>query len=163
MPLLSRAIHPADQRVVLDWAMATTPGRLWWGLTDAEALPQWLGTPTAGTYVRGGEIIVEHAENYSCTSRVRECVPERLLDVTWQFPDEPLSRLRIAVTPAGASTQMRLEHEGLGDAVAGYLPGWHTHLLYLEALLLDSPRPMDDLWTTYERLVECGADDRPPR
>lgn len=154
MPLISRSIHAANQRVSHSWFMTVAASHLWWGLTDPEALPQWLGDKTSGEFVVGDVVTIQHAEDYFCTSRIQECEPTQLLKMTWQFPDEPLSQLRIVLTAADESTHLVLDHHGLGDVAASYLPGWHTHLLYLEALLLDQPRDMADFWSTYDGLVD---------
>ncbi|GAB3555517.1 hypothetical protein GCM10027404_32560 [Arthrobacter tumbae] len=134
--------------------MAVPAARLWWGLTDPEALPRWLGILTSGRLVTGNVVTIEHAENYSCTSRIQECRPGQLLSMTWKFPDEANSHVRIALSPAGETTSLELEHEELGREAVNYLPGWHTHLLYLEALLLEQPRPMDEFWSTYESFAQ---------
>lgn len=126
--------------------------RLWWGLTDPNALPHWLGTLIDGEFVNGDIVTIQHAENYSCTSQILACEPEQLLEMTWKFPDEELSNLQIRLTSVGDSIDLILTHNGLGDEATNYLPGWHTHLLYLEDLLLGRPRSMDKFWSTYEHL-----------
>lgn len=133
--------------------MAVPASHLWWGLTDSEALHQWLGQLTSGEFVTGGVVAIQHGEDYSCTSRILECEPEQALSMTWKFPDEPLSHVRIVLMSAGESTQLTLNHEGLGAEAANYLAGWHTHLLYLEGLLLGHPRSMADFWSTYDELA----------
>lgn len=154
MPLINRSLHSANERVSHSWSIAVSADRIWWGLTAPEALPLWLGKLTAGSFVVGNSVTIQHAEGYYCTSRIKECEPGRLLDMTWEFPDEPRSQLRIVLTPGGESTLLALQHDGLGREAADYLPGWHTHLLYLEALLLGQPRPMADFWSTYDGLME---------
>jgi len=134
--------------------MAVPADRLWWGLTEPEALPHWLGTLTSGRF-RGGDVVtIQHAEDYFCTSRILECEPPQLLGMTWDFPDEPLSHVRIALTPAGSTTHLTLTHDGLGSEATSYLSGWHTHLLYLEDLLMGQPRSMADFWSTYKGLID---------
>lgn len=123
--------------------------RLWWGLTNPTALPQWLGIITEGTFVTGDVLTIQHAENYSCSSQILACEPEQLLSMSWKFPDEELSRLQIKLTPADDAVELVLTHDGLGDEAANYLTGWHTHLMYLEDLLLGRPRSMADFWSTY--------------
>ena len=126
--------------------------RLWWGLTDPNALPLWLGTLIDGEFVNGDIVTIQHAENYSCTSQIVACEPEQRLEITWKFPDEELSNLKIGLTSVGDSIDLILTHNGLGDEATNYLPDWHTHLLYLEDLLLGRPRCMDKFWSTYEHL-----------
>lgn len=153
MPLIDRSLDTAVERVSISWHLYASPDRSWWGLTDSEALPQWLGRLVSGQFELGSTVIIEHAENYCCTSRILECEPERLLAMTWDFPDEPVSRLRIELTTAGTGTRLELTHKALGAETANYLPGWYTHLLYLEGVLTGEPRRMADFWPTYETLA----------
>ena len=154
MPLIGRSIQEANGRVIHEWAMNVPVSRLWWGLTDPNALPQWLGTLTNGSFTSGGEATIRHAENYFCTSQILECEPEQLLFMTWKFPDEALSKLQIKLAQLDESASLLLIHDGLGEDATSYLPGWHTHLLYLEDLLLGHPRSMSEFWSTYEELRE---------
>ena len=153
MPIINRSLAAANQRLTHNWSMAAPPERVWWGLTDPEALPCWLGRLNSGKFLVGNTVTIQHAEGYFCSSRIQECEPERILGMTWEFPGEPLSQVRIVLTPADGPTHLALHHDGLGNQAADYLPGWHTHLLYLEALLLGRPRSMADFWTIYEGLA----------
>ena len=130
MPLLHRSLDSDTNRVLLSWAMPVPAVQVWWGLTSSEALPQWLGTPTSGTFVVGDVVTIEHAEGFLSTSTILACEPQQLLSMTWDFPDEPRSLLSIRLEPDdGGATRLTLAHDGLGGEAAGYLPGWHTHLL----------------------------------
>ena len=128
--------------------------RLWWGLTDTNALPHWLGTLRDGEFVSGDIVTIQHAENYSCPSQIVACEPEQQLKMTWKFRDEELSNLQIGLPSVGDSIDLISTHTGLGDEATNYLPGWHTHILYLEDLLLGQPRSMDKFWSTYEHLCK---------
>jgi uncharacterized protein YndB with AHSA1/START domain len=154
MPLINRSLDRANERVSHSWSIAAPAHHIWWALTDPEALPLWLGKLTSGKFVVGNSVTIQHAEGYLCTSRLKECEPERILSMTWEFPDEPPSQVTIVLTPAGESTHLALQHDGLGSEAVDYLPGWHTHLLYLEALLLGKPRFMADFWSTYDGLTD---------
>ena len=158
MPLITGRIEPDAQQVSITWLLNAPQDAVWAGLTNPRALPHWLGTVTSGQFVPGDVVIVEHAEDYFCSSRILDCEPGRLLSMTWKFADEPLSQLQIVLTPGGASgTQLALTHCGLGDEMSAYLPGWQTHLLYLEAFLLGQPLPMADFWSEHERQLSlCG-------
>ena len=154
MPLVSCSIDTAAEKVLHNWSMEVSAGRLWWGLTDPGALPHWLGKLTSGRFAAGNVVTIEHAEDYSCISHIQECEPGQLLSMTWKFPDEANSRVQIVLEPTGGTTSLSLQHNKLGNEAANYLPGWHTHLLYLEALLLGQPRPMEKFWSTYDSLAE---------
>ena len=152
MPLINRSLDAAVGRVSILWSMPVPPDRVWWGLTDPEALPQWMGALVSGRFVLGDVVRIQHAENCASTSKVLDCEPHALLAMTWDFPNEPLSHLSISLTPAGAGTELTLIHEDLGSEAPGYLPGWHTHLVYLEALLTGDPLPWSGFWPTHDRL-----------
>ncbi|MBG6226758.1 uncharacterized protein YndB with AHSA1/START domain [Arthrobacter sp. CAN_A2] len=124
------------------------------------ALPQWLGKLAAGRFIAECVVRIQQAEDYFCTSRITECEPEHRLRMTWEFPDEPLSTVLITLAPEVDATRISLTHGGLGEEAHNYLPGWHTHLLYLEALLLGRPRSMIDFWSTYEELAKSDTDRR---
>ena len=157
MPLIKSSIRPSTNGVLHIWSLAVPSDRLWWGLTDSEALPHWLGQLIAGSFATGNVVRIEHTENYLCTSHIKECEPERRLAMTWEFPDEPLSTVHITLAPELNTTRLTLTHEGPGDEAPNYLPGWHTHLLYLEALLLGQPRSMTNFWSTYDELAGSQA------
>ncbi|KPN18802.1 SRPBCC domain-containing protein [Arthrobacter sp. Edens01] len=158
MPLIDSSLDTAAERVSISWHLDASPDRVWWGLTDPEALPQWMGRLVSGQFETGSTVIIEHAEDYCCTSEILECEPERLIVMTWHFPEEPVSRLRFKLTVTGTGTQLVLTHEALGAETGNYLPGWHTHLLYLEAQLAGEPRPMAEFWATYETLAGTGPE-----
>ncbi|WP_146362233.1 SRPBCC domain-containing protein [Arthrobacter yangruifuii] len=153
MPLIRRSIDPVLERVSLTWSMPVLPERVWWGLTDPEPLPHWLGTLAAGEFATDNIVRIKHAEDYYSVSTILDCEPERLLSMTWDFPDEPRSVLRISLSSDAGATQMTLLHTGLGAETASYLPGWHTHLLYLEGLLAGRPLDPAGFWGTYEQLA----------
>lgn len=156
MPLVSRSVDVGSKQVLHSWSMAVPAGRVWWALTDSGALPLWLGELVSGEFVAGDVVTVKHAEAYFCTSRIQVCEPGKLLSMTWKFPDEATSHLRVMLNSDGERTQLNVKHEGLGNETVNYLAGWHTHLLYLEALLLGHPRPMDEFWSTYDSLAKPG-------
>ena len=160
MPLTTHLLDTSSGSVTLRWSLPASPDRVWDALTSPEALPHWMGTVTSGAFAAGSAVTVQHSGDCSCISEIRGWEPERLLAMTWEFPDEPLSVLRIELTPDGGSTQLLLVHEGLGDETANYLPGWQTHLLFLEGLLRGDPRPMSGFWLVHEGLVHEGLDTR---
>ena len=152
MPLLQRSLDPGTGCVAFSWWVRVPPQRLWWALTDREALPHWLGQLQRGVFDAGDVVVIEHAENYACISSIEESVPLNALAMTWKFPDEAPSRLRLTLRPELSGTVLTLVHTELAESAASYLPGWHTHLLYLEALVEGRPRCMEDFWSTYESL-----------
>ncbi|PCC29120.1 hypothetical protein CIK76_06770 [Glutamicibacter sp. BW80] len=153
MPLVGRSVNIFAGRVLHHWEMPATADQVWHALTESAPLSGWLGTLVSGTFRSGEVVTVEHAPNYPCTSQVRGIDPLKLLAMSWKFPDEEPSELRIELTGRESSTGLHLEHRGLADKAADYLIGWHTHLRYLEDLLAGKPRDMVDFWTLYEELA----------
>jgi len=159
MPLVESAVD--DGAVSLTWRLEATAESTWRHLTSLEHLPEWLGLPRSGSFASGDTLVVDHGDGYLCTSRIGAVEPDRELDLTWQFPDEPLSRLTLTVTtvPEGdatGQTHLALRHTGLGGLTDSYLPGWITHLTYLEGSLDGAPLPLGAFWRlyrTHERLT----------
>jgi uncharacterized protein YndB with AHSA1/START domain len=54
---------------------------------------------------------------------IREFEPEQLIGMTWKFPGEPLSQVRITRALGTDSTRLTLTHDGFGTAATAYLPG----------------------------------------
>ncbi len=71
--------------------------------------------------------------------------PHRLA-MTWEFPDEPQSRVAIALHESDDGTGAVLTHTGLEDLACSYGPGWTTHLTYLEAAVHGDAIPVSQFW-----------------
>lgn len=127
-----------DQRVVLHRrSIAAAPQAIWDLLTSADGLSRWLGRVVEGELAAGGTVRIEHDPGAESTrpesiqtSTVQVWEPPSRLELTWDFPDEPSSYLRIELHPAGALTDVVLTHRGAGP---DHLPGWHAHLDLLVA------------------------------
>lgn len=111
--------------------------------------------------------------------RVGGAAVEHSAELSWSFPDEPTSRIAVAVSttdhlegrgldavpeqnataPAAESqptAMLILRHRGLGDLIYSYATGWLAHLSYLEASLAGAPLPQSQFWplcATFDRLV----------
>lgn len=86
------------------------------------------------------------------------------LNLSWEFPDEPPSRVSMlggSVTAGPAregrgagegrsgARLLHLHHSDLGDLTTTYLPGWITRLTYFEATLERTPLPPQAFWRLY--------------
>lgn len=128
---------------------------VWAGFEDRELLSRWLGRPLECEVAVGGALVVDHGEGYISRSVVTEADPQRRLSMTWEFPDEPDSRISVTLRPEPAGTGMDFVHHDLGDLMNSYGPGWVTHLTYLEAAITGAPLPASQFWplhATFERL-----------
>lgn len=158
MPLVEYA-EPAGA-VLLTWALQAPVAGVRQHLADPDRLPEWLGRRTAGGFEAGQTLVVDHGDGHLCTSRVERASGEEIA-MTWEFPDEPRSQLSVrleGVPMQGTeSTLLHLTHLRLGDLAASYLPGWITHLTYLEASVLGEPLARDAFWRLYETFQRLGA------
>ncbi len=141
---------------ILTWHIQTTRDQVWDCLTNAEALGQWLGELVEGAVRLGQDFVVDHGDGYLCSSSVVACIEGEQLGYTWQFPDEPPSRVTFVLEeePDG-STVVRLSHSGLGDLTESYRLGWCVHFTYLEAASRGAPLPLSLFWplhATMEKL-----------
>lgn len=160
MPLLTSS-RDADG-IVLTWDLARPAAEVWQHLTSRQHLPHWLGQLVSGTLDEGRTVVVDHGEGYLCTSLVDRVEPGRALGMSWDFPDEPTSHLRVTLEasdveepaepsehptePTARGCRLTLRHTGLGDLGTSYLPGWITHLTFFEASLAGTHLPPEAFW-----------------
>lgn len=153
MPLTS--ITTDNDVLSISWSFAVTVESVWAGFEDREVLSQWLGRPSNWDTTPGGTLVVDHGGGYISRSVVTEADPPRRLSMSWEFPDEPGSRITVTLRPEEAGTRMVLVHHDLGNLMNSYGPGWSTHLTYLEAAVSGAPLPPSQFWplhATLERL-----------
>jgi uncharacterized protein YndB with AHSA1/START domain len=118
---------------------------LWDALTAPERLRRWLGEVT-GDLRTGGRYRIDftdgddETEPERTTGTITSCEPPRLLLLSWDFPDEPTSLLRVEVSASEHGAALELEHSRLPHGQAGgYGAGWHAHLAALGRLLHGEP------------------------
>lgn len=166
MPLLTSS-RDADG-IVVAWELPRPATEAWQHLTSRQHLQQWLGRLVSGALDEGQTVVVDHGEGYLCTSLVDRVEPGRALGVSWDFPDEPTSHLLVtleepaepavpAAEPAVTGCRLTLRHTGLGEHGTSYLPGWITHLTYLEASLAGTPLPPEAFWPLCATLQSLTA------
>lgn len=162
MPL--QGFEGDDGNLVVAWALHVPATAVWEHFTDANYLPEWLGTVRSGSFAAGETLVIDHGEGRESTSEVRIADPGRRLIMTWDFPGEPRSEVGVILGPAPTGCRLDLHHVGLGDLVSSYLPGWMTHLAFFEGSLLGSPLPLDDFWQAYgsfERMTRTPGMNMP--
>ena len=144
MPLTS--ISTDNDVLAFSWFFASPAESVWAGFQDWDTLSQWLGRPIEVDLKAGGTLVVDHGEGYTSRSVVTEADSPSRLSMTWEFPDEPQSRITLTLSPEGAGSRMDFEHHDLGDLRNSYGPGWITHLSYLEAAVSGTPLPSSQFW-----------------
>lgn len=163
MPL--SAISTDDGRLVVVWALSLPAQAVWAGFDDPTLLSQWLGQPIECDVRPGGSLIVDHGEGYLSRSAVTEAKKPHRLAMTWEFPEEPESRIGIELRPSDTGTVVELAHYGLGELVGSYGPGWMAHLTFLEAAVAGVPIPTSNFWklqATFESLYTERSNESTP-
>ncbi|MCC9174914.1 SRPBCC family protein [Arthrobacter sp. zg-Y179] len=163
MPLAS--VSTADGSLLISWTFSVPAQAVWAGFTDAALLSQWLGRPLQCDARTGGTIVVDHSGGYLSRSVITDMDEPRRLVMSWEFPEEPESRIsiRLGNTEAGTAV-MEFVHHGLGTLVDSYGPGWITHLTYLEAAVAGAAIPAAQFWplhATFETLYTAGLVAQP--
>ncbi len=146
-----------DEGVELRWSFARGIDDIWAGLTDPQFLPQWIGQPVETDLTAGGRFVIDHGDGALSRSQLIEVQRPHLLVMTWEFPDEPVSHIRIDLTAQDdVTTTAQLVHSGLAELTADYRIGWVTHFTYLEAAVDGSPLPGEQFWNLYATLTALG-------
>lgn len=151
------SISSGNGALVIAWSFAAPAQTVWAGFNDRTLLPQWLGQPLECDVRAGGSIVVDHGGGTLSRSIVTEVNPPRRLVMSWEFPNEPESRIAFTLRPSDSGTTMELLHSGLGDLVGSYGPGWITHLTFLEAAVDGAPLPWSQFWPVYASLEALSA------
>jgi uncharacterized protein YndB with AHSA1/START domain len=135
-----------------------SPAEVWSALTEPKRLARWLADVELDLRV-GGEYVLRFSPNddsQMTRGKVLALEPERLLELTWLYPGEEDTVLRLELRPDGEGTVLVLDHRGLpAEAAAGYGGGWHAHLDSLEAHLGDGGEP--DWLGRYQELAPLYA------
>lgn len=158
MSLSSLSLNNAA--LVVSWSFQAPIETVWSGLTDPALQSRWLGTAVESDFRPGGRLVIDHGEGYVCRSNVTLVEAPHRLAMTWAFPDEPQSRVAIALHQSDDSTAAELTHTGLEDLAPSYGPGWTTHLTYLEAALQGDTMPPSQFWklhATFTALQDGSA------
>lgn len=130
----------------LTWRIEAPRARVWQCATEADLLAQWLGALVTGSIGPGSTFVVDHGDDYCCTSTVLACIEPRRLDFTWHFPDEPQTTVSLQLDESDGVTNLRLVHSELANLKDSYRDGWCVHLSYLEAAALGTPLPPSIFW-----------------
>lgn len=158
MPLTS--VSTADGSLVISWAFPAPAQVVWAGFTEAPLLSQWLGRPLECDVRAGGSIVVDHSGGYLSRSLITDMDEPHQLAMSWEFPEEPVSRIHVRLHAAEEGTLMDFVHHGLGALVDSYGPGWITHLTYLEAAVTGAAIPASRFWplhATFETLYAASV------
>jgi uncharacterized protein YndB with AHSA1/START domain len=138
---LQGALRPEAGRLAVRFERRypATAAEVWSAITEPERLGRWLA-PT--TLLEDGRYEIDFGEGQSTAGEVVECDPPHALVVTWDFPDEPASRVSVEVRPDGDGCVLVLDHTRLPqNQGAGYGAGWEAYLGRLEAQLAGETPP----------------------
>lgn len=151
---MTREIDEQDD-LTFEWSLDAPAEKVWEHLTNPQHLPQWLGIPLEVSKNVGGEIRIQHAPDYVCTSIVKKCDRAAFrFEASWEFPDERGTTVEVWLSPVlqdegQDATVLNLRHLGLAQLRDSYLQGWAAHLTYFEASLAGTPLPPAEFWDVY--------------
>jgi uncharacterized protein YndB with AHSA1/START domain len=156
MPLVAVSPHAGGVRI--SWSLGHPSDAVWSALTAPASVGQWMGDAVECDIRPGGSLVVDHGEGYRSRSTVIEVEPPRLLVMTWEFPDEPVSEVTFTVRASGDGTMLELVHAVVPELAASYRVGWLTHLTYLEAVADGDPLPASQFWKLHATLLRGFGD-----
>jgi uncharacterized protein YndB with AHSA1/START domain len=138
---LQGALRPDTDRLAVRFERRypATPAEVWSAVTEPERISRWLAP---ATLVEDRRYRLDFGDGHVTTGEVETCDAPRSLVVTWDFPDEPTSRVSVEIRPDGDGAVLVLDHTRLPqNQGAGYGAGWEAHLATLEAQLSGEPVP----------------------
>lgn len=150
MPLSQYSM--ADDVLTVSWAFPVPQQDVWNAFRQPTLLFQWLGRATECDLRPGGRVLIDHGDGFRSKSLVLTANEPELLAMTWNFPDEPESQLEFSLDPTEQGSTLELRHLKLGDLTGAYLPGWLTHLTFLEAAVSGTPLPAAQFWPLHSTL-----------
>jgi uncharacterized protein YndB with AHSA1/START domain len=102
-----------------------TPAEVWRALTEPASIARWLATPVDVELASGGAFELALANGSRIDGRVREVVPERVLELDWRHAGEQRSVVRFELHDEDGGTVLTLDH-GRIEAPLGmaYITRW---------------------------------------
>ncbi len=144
-----------ESRLRFDRVFRSDIEDVWSAITTPERCRRWLGDPrlTGGK----GRLVMGDGDDEWAALEVRECVPPRLIDTDWAFPDSPPTRLRVTLAEDGPDrTRVIMEHTFPAGfpitRLPGYATGWHHFVDCLDAFLAGEELP--DFGDYYPALLD---------
>lgn len=109
--------------------VAAVPSRVWWAVTTAEGLAQWLAPAREHSGSRWTLIFDEDPVRVK-SAHVLDCHVDRRVAVLWEDPGTPQSTVHLTLAPLGADrTRVVLRHDTVpASLLAGYARGWPGYL-----------------------------------
>jgi uncharacterized protein YndB with AHSA1/START domain len=107
---------------------------VWRVLTEPASIARWLAAPVDVDLVPGGGFELALGNGSRIDGRVREVVPERLLELDWRHAGEQRSVVRFELRTEDGGTVLQLDH-GRIEAPLGmaYISRWSRMLDRLDA------------------------------
>ena len=146
--------------VHLERTVATDIETVWAAWTDPDRMARWLAPVASGTPGPSSTFVLQMDADEAVVCTATRWEPPRLLELTWDYPGEGSSRLRVELTATGdGTTALVLDHDRLDDAdPVDYGAGWHVELEYLDAYLNGTAKPdFDERYAQLRPAYEAAA------
>jgi uncharacterized protein YndB with AHSA1/START domain len=118
------------------------PAEVYYAFTNATALREWLSDVASAIPSPGGRLYLAWNNGYYASGEFADVRPGERLAFTWQGRNEPhQSQVQVRLTAQDGSTQVDLEHSGIGmgaeweQAIREIEYGWRTGLENLASVL----------------------------
>lgn len=139
-----KALNAETRSLKFVRTLRVSPGTLYYALTNASALEEWLCEDARIEPHEGGRFCLRWDNGYDLAGEYLTLVPERSVSLTWVGRDEPgPTRVDISLEAVPDGTRVTLLHGGLGtgeawDAAATeFRSGWERGLENLASVLED--------------------------
>jgi len=131
-----------------------SPPEVWAALTVPDRLARWFAQ--AELELRVGAPYTLRFDPDDDTQQARGEVlalePGRILELSWQHPEQPDSVVRFELEPDGDGTLLVLDQRAVpARSAPGLAAGWHAHLDSLDAHLGEGAET--DWWSRFQELA----------
>ena len=131
-----------------------SPSEVWAALTEPDRLARWFAQAELELRV-GGRYTLRFDpddDTQQVNGEVLVLEPGRILELSWQHPEQPDSVVRFELEPEGDGTLLVLDHRSLpAKSAPGLAGGWHAHLDSLGAHLGEGGEA--DWWGRFQELA----------
>ncbi|HEX9746670.1 MAG TPA: SRPBCC domain-containing protein [bacterium] len=127
--------------LVIEKVIDAPVDKVWTALTDKSYLRKYLAKEAEFDLRVGGDI--SFGWDIGGPKKILEIDENRKFSYSWQFPEEPESKVVWELEPVDGKTRVRFTHEGIQEISKydyhGYIAGWMSVVSMLRAVLENPP------------------------
>lgn len=131
---------------------AARPDRVWQAISTADGLSAWLAPRVAIDPRLGGMVEFEFDADNIVSGTITHFDPPLALGHEWTINGEHESHVMYELSDHPTGCHLTLTHIGLPDDMCGgYTPGWHAHLVRIDAFTRGEEPP--EWMAVFERVL----------